>query len=126
MHSLDVFLYLAGLPLVIICAAAPLAGFILGVLIRRSFVVQGLVWMTCYYIVAGTLLVFWLPLVLPGAFVVCVLLVRLALMPEKRPPEEQRPYCKGCRYDLTGNVSGVCPECGRPIEKEVLTRSGIR
>ena len=23
--------------------------------------------------------------------------------------------CSNCRYDLTGNVSGVCPECGEPI-----------
>lgn len=22
--------------------------------------------------------------------------------------------CRGCGYDLTGNVSGVCPECGTP------------
>ncbi len=22
--------------------------------------------------------------------------------------------CKGCSYNLTGNVSGICPECGRP------------
>jgi predicted nucleic-acid-binding Zn-ribbon protein len=22
--------------------------------------------------------------------------------------------CAKCRYDLTGNVSGVCPECGTP------------
>lgn len=25
------------------------------------------------------------------------------------------PTCLGCGYDLTGNVSGVCPECGRRI-----------
>jgi hypothetical protein len=25
--------------------------------------------------------------------------------------------CYKCGYDLTCNVSGVCPECGRPIEK---------
>jgi hypothetical protein len=29
-------------------------------------------------------------------------------------------HCRECRYDLTGNVSGVCPECGcavRSLEK---------
>lgn len=24
--------------------------------------------------------------------------------------------CNGCGYNLTGNVSGCCPECGRAIE----------
>ncbi len=24
--------------------------------------------------------------------------------------------CKQCGYDLTGNVSGVCPECGVPLD----------
>lgn len=23
--------------------------------------------------------------------------------------------CSGCGYNLTGNVSGICPECGRPV-----------
>jgi len=27
--------------------------------------------------------------------------------------------CKGCGYDLTGNVSGVCPECGAAIPSAV-------
>jgi hypothetical protein len=27
-------------------------------------------------------------------------------------------WCKRCRYDLTGNVSGVCPECGTAIAGE--------
>ena len=26
--------------------------------------------------------------------------------------------CIGCGYDLTGNVSGVCPECGRPVSED--------
>lgn len=26
-----------------------------------------------------------------------------------------RRHCKNCDYDLTGNVSGRCPECGLPI-----------
>lgn len=26
-------------------------------------------------------------------------------------------HCKKCGYNLTGNVSGVCPECGTKIEQ---------
>jgi len=28
-------------------------------------------------------------------------------------------FCQICRYNLTGNESGVCPECGTPIAAEV-------
>lgn len=27
-------------------------------------------------------------------------------------------HCPHCRYDLTGNESGKCPECGTPIPPE--------
>ena len=27
----------------------------------------------------------------------------------------KEPECGNCGYNLTGNVSGVCPECGTPI-----------
>lgn len=27
----------------------------------------------------------------------------------------QRGHCRKCDYDLTGNMSGICPECGAPI-----------
>jgi predicted RNA-binding Zn-ribbon protein involved in translation (DUF1610 family) len=27
----------------------------------------------------------------------------------------QEPCCRKCGYNLTGNVSGVCPECGTPV-----------
>lgn len=29
----------------------------------------------------------------------------------------KRGLCVHCEYDLTGNVSGVCPECGTPVSK---------
>jgi hypothetical protein len=34
--------------------------------------------------------------------------------PGFRPPPGPNE-CLKCRYDLTGNESGVCPECGTPI-----------
>lgn len=32
-----------------------------------------------------------------------------------RPPPG---HCQTCGYDLTSNVSGVCPECGEPIRRD--------
>ena len=31
---------------------------------------------------------------------------------DRRPPPG---HCRTCRYDLTGNESGVCPECGTEV-----------
>jgi hypothetical protein len=52
-------------------------------------------------------------LMLPGAaFVFAIVLVYLFHGPHGIP--EPRPgHCPHCGYDLTGNVSGVCPECGQ-------------
>ena len=25
-------------------------------------------------------------------------------------------FCQLCSYDLTGNTSGICPECGTPVQ----------
>lgn len=37
--------------------------------------------------------------------------------------ERTRPgHCQSCAYDLTGNVSGVCPECGGPVSGETTGR----
>jgi|GEM_PF-3069548 len=37
--------------------------------------------------------------------------------PAKHKPKkpEFRPVCLGCGYDMRGNQSGVCPECGKPF-----------
>ncbi len=34
----------------------------------------------------------------------------------RRPKAEARGACLSCGYNLTGNVSGVCPECGTDIQ----------
>jgi hypothetical protein len=39
----------------------------------------------------------------------------VALAVHHRPPRRtpgETPKCDACGYDLTGNVSGICPECG--------------
>lgn len=38
---------------------------------------------------------------------------RLEAMKARR---ERTGFCARCGYDLTGNVSGVCPECGTPTK----------
>ncbi|MFH1109328.1 MAG: hypothetical protein V1790_09060 [Planctomycetota bacterium] len=54
-------------------------------------------------------------IVLGGLQWVLVAQVVLALKRRRRPLDPNT--CPKCRYDLTGNVSGVCPECGTAIEK---------
>jgi hypothetical protein len=39
--------------------------------------------------------------------------VRLVTRLRQRRPFEQG-HCPACGYDMTGNVTGVCPECGMP------------
>ncbi len=38
-------------------------------------------------------------------------IVQVRVLLSRRPPWR----CRGCGYDLTGNTSGICPECGRSI-----------
>ena len=44
------------------------------------------------------------------------LLLALALARRRR---KQRGLCATCGYDLRGNTSGVCPECGTPVASTV-------
>lgn len=56
---------------------------------------------------------FWLGLVLPSAIVFSAwtfIVWRVVLIYFKYP--KRRNHCGQCGYNLTGNVSGVCPECG--------------
>jgi hypothetical protein len=35
-----------------------------------------------------------------------------------RRRRQRRGLCRRCGYDLTGNMSGQCSECGQPVERE--------
>ena len=53
-------------------------------------------------------LTLWLPLAVFSAYPIAVLI----RAPLRRKRRRKRGLCLRCGYDLTGNVSGVCPECG--------------
>ena len=42
-------------------------------------------------------------------------LISAVLVMRVTQPRDKRNHCRSCGYDLTGNVSGNCPECGEPI-----------
>lgn len=50
-----------------------------------------------------------------------LLVVPLPLLPslhrrwKRRRDDSRKARCPTCRYDLTGNTSGVCPECGTAV-----------
>lgn len=51
-----------------------------------------------------------------AAFAVAIPAFRIARWKTSYIPENQ---CLTCRYDLTGNVSGICPECGAVIQNQM-------
>ncbi len=53
----------------------------------------------------------WVPCAIFGAYP----LFTLGMIPLRRWRRRRRGLCLKCSYDLTGNESGVCPECGKPI-----------
>ncbi len=69
---------------------------------------------TAYYVACGLLPGDVLWIILPVAFV-WVLLAWLAW--RSRGTRVLPGHCAECRYDLTGNVSGRCPECGTAIRR---------
>ncbi len=45
-------------------------------------------------------------------FFICYRLVSVAYIRKPRPPGT----CRTCGYNLTGNTTGICPECGSPTK----------
>jgi hypothetical protein len=65
----------------------------------------------------------WAEIILPNwlLFVLSLLAMGLLLRCLSRDKTDQALLpCPGCAYDLTGNTSGICPECGTPIPEETL------
>jgi hypothetical protein len=58
------------------------------------------------------------PLWFPFAVLAAYPAIAFIRGPARRWRRRKRGLCVKCAYDLTGNVSGVCPECGKPIDDE--------
>ncbi|MCC7292443.1 MAG: hypothetical protein IT449_10335 [Phycisphaerales bacterium] len=63
----------------------------------------------------GLKIAIWIPFLL--AFLPLVLTFIARHVMRSVQEARQHPCCR-CGYDLTGNVSGVCPECGVPLLEE--------
>ena len=62
--------------------------------------------------------------ILDGAIAVCVVLpglITAMLMMRVTQPHDKRHHCQQCGYDLTGNESGVCSECGNNYEGKTVS-----
>jgi hypothetical protein len=74
-------------------------------------------WPWGYHVNSGGIhflfLPFWMPFLVLAAYPAFVL---IGWLRRSRDPKEG--HCRKCGYDLTGNVSGVCPECGKRIERK--------
>ena len=57
----------------------------------------------------------YLPLWLP--FLIVATPTAILWVRDRRPKHYPPGHCRFCGYDLTGNVSGTCPECGTACEK---------
>ena len=55
--------------------------------------------------------------VLPFWIVILILLVPTAFLWRRDRHRRLPGHCQKCGYDLTGNVSGRCPECGAAVKR---------
>ncbi len=51
------------------------------------------------------------------------LVLTIGLLIAVQPRRWVASACRVCRYDLAGNVSGVCPECGNSVAPARLVRA---
>jgi hypothetical protein len=83
--------------------------------ISRNSALPELVELVPRWYSGGMIFPLWIPLL-----IVAIPTVFLWRRGRRRPPG----HCQNCGYNLTGNVSGVCPECGEKIQADEVNKGG--
>ena len=68
---------------------------------------------------------FWIVSTLPWSWIPVMLLIALAIPTAIFWYRDRRPrkgHCLHCGYNLTGNESGVCPECAAAVPNGVIAK----
>ena len=60
----------------------------------------------------------WIPLWMPLAFFACYPAIAFIRGPLRRWRRRRAGLCTRCAYNLTGNQSGLCPECGIKVHPQ--------
>lgn len=72
-----------------------------------------------YQLYVGVVVDSWFPFVV---FAVCSSLLWYASPRRRGKARRSRGFCVRCGYNLTGNISGMCPECGTNIDLKSAPR----
>lgn len=59
---------------------------------------------------------FFPALIILGISIFIFILHKIGQRPYLQARFADYPLCTNCQYNLTGNLSGICPECGTPIQ----------
>ena len=111
--------------ILILCAISIASGAICHLITRHYFVASAVAGVTSciLFLCLDRIRIGHLDPFFPIAFVVgSALAMAIALLTgvpflllRRRSRQSPTGNCQECGYNLTGNVSGVCPECGRRI-----------
>lgn len=83
---------------------------ITGLVFVRFVVVGALPWLFSVFFLFLLLVIFWIHI---GN--------EKMIIENQKISRRWRGVCEKCEYNLTGNISGKCPECGTPVAAKPVT-----
>lgn len=90
--------------------------------LAEAMLAMAILWLTAWLVTPGYK---WLSggvvndIKLTWAIALFAISIPTVVMTRRRQVRSREPLCPTCRYNLTGNQSGTCPECGQRIPKSL-------